>query len=116
VSLAGEINGWRCDRCGQHTYCIHVNDGVTPMFLACRASGRLGDCDGTGASLMYPGGPPPAHVIEAVQFEWYEPTGFEYRRLEPSAREHVDKGGLLLRDLTDAGRRLLSLSSEGTER
>jgi hypothetical protein len=38
-SRRGEINGWTCDQCGETTYVVHVADGVTPMFLACRAEG-----------------------------------------------------------------------------
>lgn len=120
MSARGEINGWTCETCGKTTYCIHVDDGVTPMFLACRASGRLGDCDGTGRSMMYPAPPVPDHVVAAVRWEWYKPES-PRRRFDPDTgklytppdsltaaeREHVDRGGLLLRELTDAGRAVL---------
>ncbi len=37
MSATAEVNGWTCDTCGETTYCVHVDDGVTPMFLACSA-------------------------------------------------------------------------------
>jgi hypothetical protein len=106
VSKRGDINGWTCDTCRETTYCVHVDYGVTPMFLACRAEGvepREATCKGRGTSLMYPSTPPPQHVIAAVQWEWYMPDEREKRGLAPETREHVDKGGLLLRPLTAAG-------------
>lgn len=111
MSRRGEVNGWTCDRCGETTYCVHVDDGVTPMFLACRAHGEAGSC-GMGTSLMYPAPPVPDHVIAAVRWEWYSPDPKEKTTLyfeDPPVFDHVDKGGLLLRELTDAGRAELHL-------
>ena len=140
--LAGRINGWRCqpppegigarfrEACGKITYAVHVHHGVTPMFLACRASGHEPDhpdnpCKGTGVSLMYPSDPAPRHVIDAIAWEWYKPDAAELAQMRKRARrrarrgdhsefgavEHVLKGGLLLRPLTDAGRELLERSA-----
>lgn len=122
---AGRINGWECRRslhrpddpdCGRITYAIHVHDGVTPMFLACRASGHEPDhpdnpCTGIGVSLMYPTAAPPKHVLDAVAWEWYSPDDAERVKLDRGSLEHVLKGGLLLRPLTDAGRELLVTAS-----
>jgi hypothetical protein len=126
--LTGRINGWLCDgrggrpgipTCGRITYAINVHHGVTPMFLACRAEGvepNEAECKGMGTSLMYPENDPPAHVLDAVAWEWYKPDAVEMKRLRKRERqgkdnsgtvEHVEKGGLLLRPLTDAGRELL---------
>lgn len=107
MSKRGEINGWRCDECGHHTYVVHVDDGVTPMFLACRATAG---CKGTGVSLMYPAPPVPQHVIDAVAWEWFKPTRRAVRRMEPEMRQHIEMGGLELRRLTDAGREALDYS------
>jgi hypothetical protein len=103
----GEINGWICRVCTLPTYVVHVDHGVTPMFLACRATGNLEDCRGTAVSMMYPPPPYPDHVKSAVNFEWYKPDEREYRKLELDSIDHVDKGGLLLRPLTDEGRKVL---------
>ena len=105
---AGSINGYQCDKCGRITYVVHVDPGVTPMFLACRASGQP-DC-GTGTSLMYPRSTPPRGVVEAVAWEWYRPTMKWARRKGPEMEEHVRKGGLALRALTDSGRAVLPVS------
>ena len=107
-SKRGDINGYVCDTCKQHTFIVHVDDGVTPMFLACRAEGedpREAECKGRGTSLMYPTMPAPQHVIDGVKWEWYKPA--ELPENEEMA-EHVRKGGLLLRKLTDAGRAALA--------
>lgn len=109
----GDINGWRCEgsnkvaSCGGVTYAIHVDEGVTPMFLGCRATEN---CKGTAVSLMYPPPPAPQHVLEAVAWEWYKPDAAALRRLHrknPALAEHVELGGLNLRELTDAGRQVL---------
>lgn len=99
MSARGEINGYRCDTCGRHTYIVHV-DGQEP---------EANRCKGQGISLMYPPPPIPAHVVAAVRWEWYEPDLEELPRLDPLSGEleHVERGGLLLRPLTDAGRRAL---------
>lgn len=109
--LTGRINGWRCDTCGRHTYCVLLESGVTPMFLACRAEGlepQAAACKGTATSLMFPPDKPPPHVVKAVAWEWYRPTHKNARRQGPDVLEHVEKGGLLLRPLTDAGEDLLA--------
>jgi hypothetical protein len=111
VSKRGEINGWLCQKCKCHTYAVHVDDGVTPFYLACRADGRdprdpESDCDGVGQSLFYPAPPAPDHVIAAVKWEWYMPVDPPE---DAAAAEHVRKGGLLLRELTDAGRAALAM-------
>lgn len=119
--LTGRINAWECkppvyhpdvEVCGLHTYCVHVHHGVTPMFLACRASGHEPDseentCKGQAVSLTYPESMPPRHAIESVKWEWYKPEDDEFAQLDDGSRQHVEMGGLLLRPLTDVGREIL---------
>jgi hypothetical protein len=57
---------------------------------------------------MYPPPPIPQHVIDAVAWEWFKPTPRAIRRMEPGMRDHIEKGGLELRPLTDAGRAALT--------
>lgn len=90
----GRENAYRCRDCGGLTVTIDVDDGVTPMFLACRASGREGDCPGTAGSMMYPQGPRPAHIPEPA-WEWFRPRTVQ--GLDAETRDHVQRGGLLLR-------------------
>jgi hypothetical protein len=99
---AGAVNAWRCVACGGLTVAVHVDEGVTPMFLACR---RTDGCPGRAVSSGYPAPPVPDNVIDLLAWEWWKPTGRQYRRLSPEMRSHVDRGGLDLRPLTDAGRR-----------
>lgn len=102
-SKVGAVNGWRCSACQAVTYCVHVDQGVTPMFLGCRRDG----CLGTGTSLMYPPPPVPAHVLNDVAWEWYKPSKKQLKRFDrknPAMAEHIRLGGLALRELTDAGR------------
>ena len=115
MSKRGEINGWTCDKCGETTYCVHVDDGVTPMFLGCRATGSPDDCDGMGQSLMYPEPPAPPYVAAAVRWEWYTPAPKEKTELllKPDVLDHVERGGLLLRELTDEGRGVLGFPPLG---
>lgn len=108
----GDVNGYRCDTCGRHTYIVHVDDGVTPMFLACRAEGvdpEVAQCKGMGTSLMYPPPPVPQYAIDAVRFEWVKPSPRRLRRMTPEMQEHCRKGGLELRPLSGHGRRALGL-------
>lgn len=115
MSRRGEVNGWTCDECGATTYCVHVDDGVTPMFLGCRATEG---CKGTGRSLMYPSPPVPPHVHAAIQWEWYSPDPKEKTELffrNRATFDHVHKGGLLIRALTDAGREAMPTTQTGEE-
>lgn len=94
---AGSINGWRCPA-GHVTCAVHVDEGVTPMFLACRTEG----CDERATSMMYPalvlgedGQPAP------IVWEWYRPTAKQARRMDrkaPGMAEHVRRGGLAIRE------------------
>lgn len=97
----GEKNVYVCERCSHYTVTIDVDEGVTPMFLACRADGELEPtCGGTGQSLMYPPEPWPDGVPTTPQFEWYRPSQKELVELGWGEIEHVNKGGLLLRKVT----------------
>ncbi len=90
------VNVYICPVCAGYTVTIDIHHGVTPFMLGCRASGRPGDCGGMAESSFYPKGPRPPH-IPPPQWEWYTPLEGEYRRLNRDMREHVDKGGLMIR-------------------
>lgn len=108
---AGSVNAWQCDECRAYLVAIHVVEGVTPMFLACRAIVDAGrGCGGRGTSLGYPSPPVPEKFLSAVEWEWTLPSTTErkrWRRENPEMLDHVNRGGLVLRPLSDAGRRLL---------
>lgn len=93
---AGAINAYSCTTCSKLTVVQHIDAGVTPMFLACRATP---DCDGTGESLGYPNQDRiPQRVREAVRWEWYRPNRREFMKLSAEMKAHVSRGGLLLRE------------------
>lgn len=102
-------NAYYCEKCGRYTVTVDVDEGVTPMFLACRASGHdprdpENPCDGMARSMMYPPPPWPDHpdLNAGPTWEWYRPT--DVAALPDGLREHVEKGGLDLRRRGEVGR------------
>lgn len=88
----GSVNAYRCMKCGADTVTIDVDEGVTPMFLGCKATPG---CDGTAQSLEYFAddiGPDPVPT-----YEWYRPTLKWARRKGMEVLSHVRQGGLMLR-------------------
>ncbi len=81
------INIYTCDVCNMPIVTRDVDEGVTPMFLSCKVTRG---CPGKMVSAMY-------RVPQGLlpDYEWYKPTSLD--GLEPSTREHVERGGLLLR-------------------
>lgn len=94
MNTAGAVNGYTCKVCGRVTMTYHVDDGVTPMFLACRATD---DCRGEAVSMMYPPGPVPDSLAALPRWEWYRPTPHAAKRMGPAMRDHIERGGLALR-------------------
>lgn len=86
----GRRNIYVCDKCFGHIVTADLCEGVTPFIVKCRATPG---CDGSMQSSMY-------RVFDQRMrptFEWYRPAPAEIADLKPGAKEHVDKGGLLLR-------------------
>jgi hypothetical protein len=82
------INQYTCEECGGVITTIDRDQGVTPMFLNCRATEG---CTGRSVSSMYrvPPGLEPDH-------EWYKPDKLPS---DPGMRQHVKMGGLLIRKI-----------------
>ena len=97
---AGAVNAWKCDKCGQLTVARHVDEGVTPMFLACRASGDLEGCDGQAVSSGYPAAPIPDRILTRLEWEWYKPGVMERMGMSLAMQDHISRGGLALRRIT----------------
>jgi hypothetical protein len=95
---ANARNGYRCQTCGYLLVTINRQEGVTPFSLgACRNPSNVDGCPGRMYSLFYrlpPNAPEPT-------WEWYSPSKGErqYRRLSDWERDHVERGGLLLRKI-----------------
>ena len=86
-TLRRRLNQYTCDTCGGTITTVDLHEGVTPMFLNCRATEG---CAGRMVSRIYrvEGEPEP-------QFEWYKPD-----KPKKSDREYVELGGLLIRPVT----------------
>lgn len=115
--LPGEqrINAYVCDDCRAVTVTVDRHEGVTPMFLACRALGEPNSpgnpCKGRGVSSMYELRMLRHRLAElgvaelpdewpAPTWEWYKPSATAVKRMlrdEPATAEHCRKGGLMLR-------------------
>lgn len=112
---AGLLNIYTCTNCLGQIVTIDRVDGTTPFMIGCRVhpddAKLLSNedqltieqlrskidklkCRGEMYSSFYVVPNPPPKPT----WEWYKPTGLEYKRLPKINREqHVDRGGLLLR-------------------
>lgn len=101
-------NVYRC-KYGCNTVTVDVAEGVTPFMIKCKAKARPdrplvpeltgpdGECTGSAQSCFYPKAPRPAHIPSPTH-EWYKPT--DLAGLSDGEIEHVNRGGLLLRERT----------------
>lgn len=88
VNMRNIINTYTCKTCGKRIVTKDVNEGTTSMFLLCRATRG---CSGTMRSGMY-------QVDQSLTptHEWYTP---EKLPKDPAMRQHVEMGGLMLREI-----------------
>lgn len=87
--LAGRKNAYTCAACGGRIVTVYLVDGVTPMFLRCRAKA---DCKGTMRSEF-------GQVDQSTQatHEWFRPSLRAARRQGLDMVDHVKCGGLDIR-------------------
>jgi hypothetical protein len=85
----GRINVYTCQACAGSIVTVDSDEGVTPMFLDCRAGGR---CAGRMVSAGYR-----CDQSLPPTFEWYRPSLKAARRMGPAMLQHVEMGGLALR-------------------
>jgi len=83
-------NLYTCDTCRGEVVTIDTDKGVTPFMISCRATPG---CKGFMQSSFYHCDP-----SRVAQFEWYRPETIE--GFDPATKEHVMKGGLLLRPMS----------------
>jgi hypothetical protein len=84
---AGQINAYVCG--SQHAvWTRNADDGTTPFIIRC----PVPECGREARSAFY-------RVPQDVDtsHEWYRPT--DLRGLTPGERDHVGRGGLLLRQV-----------------
>lgn len=89
TTLVGKKNIYTCTApgCGAHIVTVDRDAGVTPFMIPCKIPG----CPGMMQSSMY-------RVFDQNMrafWEWYKPPVIQL--LTPCERDHVEKGGLLLR-------------------
>lgn len=92
--LTGRENCYVCETCRGVLNTVHRVHGTTPFMLGCRATAG---CRGWMRSQWYP--PTRPTGVPAPSHEWYKPGKSGYRKLSPEMRDHVDRGGLLLRPI-----------------
>lgn len=86
----GRRNIYTCDACFGHVVTVDLVEGVTPFTIGCKATSG---CSGMMQSSMY-------RVFDQRMkpaFEWFRPTKEETMALHTWSRDHVAKGGLILR-------------------
>ena len=88
------LNAYTCKECGEAIVTVDRDEGVTPMMLACRATEG---CQGRSFSSFYRVDP-----TLTPTWEWYTPGKRELRRMSPEMRDHIERGGLALRKITEA--------------
>lgn len=86
-------NIYDCPKCGGETVTRHVDEGVAPFLLGCKATPG---CHGMARSRFYE---VPAETEDRSTHEWFKPSKQEYRKLSRAMKEHVDLGGLDLREI-----------------
>lgn len=82
-------NVYVCDENASHRQVtVDIHRGVTSFLKKCPVKG----CSGIGTSSMY-------IVVDDAEpeWEWFRPSRDEYKGLNPEMKEHVIRGGLMIR-------------------
>jgi len=93
----GKKNIYVCDTCRGHIVTVDIDAGVTP-FIVSRCRSTPG-CEGKMTSSLY-------RVFDQTMradFEWYRPPAAQ--QISDGERQHVRKGGLLLREVSRSDER-----------
>ena len=85
----GAKNRYDCQACGKSIVTVNADSGTTPFMVACRATPG---CSGAMYSAMYQ---IPQTMLAG--FEWFKPS--KLKKYDRYDREHIKKGGLILREL-----------------
>jgi hypothetical protein len=87
--FGGKLNIYTCDTCRGHIVTRDMDEGVTPFMTSCHATEG---CKGSMQSSMY-------RVFDQTMLEshqWFRPEITP--DMKPHTRDHVSKGGLILRE------------------
>ena len=95
---AGAKNIYLCDHCGYEIVTVNVDEGTTPMLIACQVKTGSPEvrCHGTMCSVWY-------RVSQDTRptHEWYQPSPKWARRKGEAMLDHVRRGGLVLREIEE---------------
>lgn len=95
MTNAGKLNKYTCEKCGGTFTTIDLNDGVTPFMTRCRAeTDRFERCAGMAQSHFYR-----VHGEAWPEWGWYTPDAAWLERQDDGMKDHVSRGGLVLRRL-----------------
>ncbi len=89
--MKNKINVYHCQLCGGDTVTIHVDEGVTPFMIGCRA--RSPRCQGTAQSGFYHD----SFQELTPKYEWFKPTKEATKTMSKSMQDHINSGGLEIR-------------------
>lgn len=91
MSFKGKKNVYICPK-GHKTVTVDADEGVTPFMLRCRQKDDDGkhNCTEMGRSSMYQ-----VDQNLTAEYEWYKPDNL--KGLNDAEKEHVRRGGLMLR-------------------
>jgi hypothetical protein len=86
------VNSYVCEACGEVVVTIDKHPGATPAFVS---HGMFGaECEGSTTSTWYR--VRQEYAIYATH-EWYRPSRTQLRLEDGPMRDHVERGGLMLR-------------------
>jgi len=88
MSYQYKKNIYTCSKCRHQMVTVDRDDGTTPFMTSCPI------CKSPAQSSFY-------NVDQKLQptHEWYKPTEEETKKLKAGTLEHVNMGGLLLRNI-----------------
>jgi uncharacterized Zn finger protein len=91
MPFKGQKNVYICPDCGHGFVSQDVDEGTTPFTTMCLHCGQA------ARSLFYK---IPQQILTGVAaVQWYRPEPAEVINLTAAAREHVERGGLLRREV-----------------
>lgn len=90
----GYLNGYRCTTCSAEVFTIDREEGVTPFGIEHKWASDEPCKEPFLTSRMYRVEP-----TETPTLEWYRPDTLD--GLTPGERDHVERGGLLLRAIAE---------------
>jgi hypothetical protein len=88
----GKKNAYKCEACRCLTITIDIDEGVTPMYLACRCAPHK-SCTAPSQSQVYP-----SYAQDlGHHWEWFKPDSETIQKMSDEMKDHLARGGLAIR-------------------